>query len=208
MPSRCCTPGPPRPSLPGYDDGGVDSPSTASQRLMAQNAFQVLRAWPASTFAPGLDDSRRRRSRFRITQRVGRQRPRTPKRNPSDRHRRHHDRHCTRGVPIGPRRRIRRTQATSRPGVAVRDLIERLRSNDVDTGLIVAVRNQRGGTSRSPTAGGDQERDLAETHKAQSRRFREWPRTAAIFTSLASSYEHEAGLFDRTAEARRRGLPL
>ena len=178
--------------------GDDQPPSTASQRLMAQNAFQVLRAWPASTFAPGLDDYGGVDSES-LNEWVDSARERL-----SEIHR----------IDIGDTM-IGTALAASPsdpgdewPGVAVRDLIERLRSNDVDTGLIVAVRNQRGGTSRSPTAGGDQERDLAETHKAQSRRFREWPRTAAIFTSLASSYEHEAGLFDRTAEARRRGLPL
>ena len=184
----------PASAIPGDDQ----PPSTASQRLMAQHAFQVLRDWPASTFAPGLDDEGRVDSGS-LNEWVDSARERLSE---IDR------------IDIGDTM-IGTALAASPPdpgdewpGVAVRDLIEQLRSNDVDTGLIVAVRNQRGGTSRSPTAGGDQERDLAGTHKAQSRRFREWPRTAAIFTSLASSYEHEAGLFDRTAEARRRGLPL
>ena len=78
---------------------------------------------------------------------------------------------------------------------------------DVDSGLSIAVRYQRDVTSRSLTAGDDQERELAEGYKAQSRHFREWPRISAIFTSLAHSYEREAAVHDREAEAHRRGLP-
>ena len=92
------------------------------------------------------------------------------------------------------------------PGAAVRDLIERVKSDDLDRGLTIAVCNQRGGTTRSPTDGGDQERELADRYREQSRRFSQWSRTAAIFDNLATTYEHEAGIQDRSAEARRRGL--
>ena len=92
------------------------------------------------------------------------------------------------------------------PSAAVCDLIERVRSDDLDSGLIIAVRNQRGGTTRSPTDGGDQERELAARYRAQGHRFSQWPRAAAIFDSLASSYEDEAAVNDRRAEARRLGL--
>ena len=94
------------------------------------------------------------------------------------------------------------------PSEAVRDLLERLQGDHVDQGLHVTIRNRRGVTSRSPTAGGDQERQLAQNYKQQGHQFREWPRTAAIFNSLASSYEHDAGYHDHDAESRRRGLPL
>ena len=70
----------------------------------------------------------------------------------------------------------------------------------------MAVRSQRGVTWRGVTDGGEQERELAERCRADSRRFQEWPRTAAVFTSLAQSYEHEAGVHDREAESHRRGL--
>ena len=92
------------------------------------------------------------------------------------------------------------------PSEAVRDLLDRLDSDDVDQGLLVAIRNQRGATSRGMTDGGEQERELAERYRADSRRFQQWPRTAAIFTSLAQSYEREADVHDRDAEAWHRGL--
>ena len=93
-------------------------------------------------------------------------------------------------------------------GLAVRDLIERLDSDSIDTGVFVAVRNRRGVTSRSLTAGGGQERTLAQQYHEHRLRFRQWPRTAAIFAGLAQSYEREADQEDEEAEAHRRGLPL
>ncbi|MCY4511830.1 MAG: hypothetical protein OXG35_33420, partial [Acidobacteria bacterium] len=93
------------------------------------------------------------------------------------------------------------------PSAAVRDLIGRVNSDDLDRGLTIAVCNQRGGTTRAPTDGGGQERELAARYREQSRRFSRWPRTAAIFDSLASTYEDEAAVHDRRAEAQRRGLP-
>ncbi|MYL10627.1 MAG: hypothetical protein F4010_00410 [Cenarchaeum sp. SB0669_bin_11] len=175
---------------------GDQPPATASQRLIAQNAFQVLHAWPASTFAPGLDAEGgveaeslnewvdRARKRFDEIDRVG-----------------------VGDTLIGTALAASPPDPDGEwPGIAVRGLLERLQNDEIDNGLSIAVHNQRGVTSRSPTAGGDQERELAESYRAQSRHFREWPRTAAIFTSLARSYDHEAGIYDREAEAHRRGL--
>ena len=94
------------------------------------------------------------------------------------------------------------------PSLAVREPIERLPSDDIDLGLHVALRNQRGATSRSPTDGGDQERRLAATYREKSRNFSAWPRTGAIFEGLAASYEADAALHGRSAKAVRLGLPL
>ena len=81
-----------------------------------------------------------------------------------------------------------------------------MRSDNLDRGLAVAVRDQRGGTTRVPTDGGSQERELAAHYRAQARLLSQWPRTVAIFDSLASIYRDEAAVHDRRAEARRRGL--
>ena len=164
---------------------------------MALNAFDVMHSWPSSQVAPGLDDAGRvdeellngwvDRSRQRLTE---------------------IDRANVGDTMIGTALAASPADPNGEwPGLTVRDLVERLRSDDVDNGLYMAIRNQRGFTSRSPTAGGDQERELAESYSEKSRRFEEWPRTAAIFASLAQSYEHEAASHDREAEARRRGLP-
>ena len=92
------------------------------------------------------------------------------------------------------------------PSEAVRSLLERLQSRDVEQGLCIAVHDRRGVTTRSPTDGGNQERKLADCYREQSRRYEQWPRTAALFSRLAKSYEHEGSVLDRQAEVTRRGL--
>ncbi|MCY3849246.1 MAG: hypothetical protein OXF75_00410 [Acidimicrobiaceae bacterium] len=92
------------------------------------------------------------------------------------------------------------------PGEAVRNLLERLQTAQVDQGLECGILNQRGVTSRSATDGGEQERQLAGNYRAQARRFQKWPRTAEILRGLAESYEREAGINDREAETVRRGI--
>ena len=172
-------------------------PNEVRQRL-ALNAFGVLRSWPEAHFAPdldehgGVDDERLNRwvhhSRTRLAAidraKIGDEMIGTAlAASPSD--------------PDG-----------TWPGLAVRDLIERLGSNSIDMGVFLAVRNQRGVTSRALTAGGAQERALARHYDEQRQRFRQWPRTAAIFAGLVQSYEREAAQEDAEAEAHRRGLPL
>ena len=176
---------------------GGQPPATESQRLIAQDAFRVLHAWPASAFAPGLDNEGGVEAES-LNEWVDRARKRFDE----------IDRVDVGDILIGTALAASPPDPDGDwPGIAVRDLLERLQSDEVDRGLSIAVHNQRGVTSRSPTAGGNQERELAESYRAKSRHFREWPRTAAILTSLARSYDHEAGIHDREAEAHRRGLP-
>ncbi len=173
-------------------------PPTESQRQMAISAYRILSGWPASQFAPGLEGTGgldieplsgwidRAQEALAAVDRaaIGDQMIGTAlASSPAD--------------PNG-----------DWPGEAVRKVLDRLDSDDIDRGLLLALRNQRGVTSRAVTEGGEQERVLAERYRADSRRFLEWPRTAAIFTNLAQSYEHEAGVYDRDAESHRRGLPL
>lgn len=94
------------------------------------------------------------------------------------------------------------------PSAAVRNLLECLESDDIDGGISMAIYNRRGVTTRGITDGGEQERELVDSYQAQSRKYRAWPRTAAVFAELARSYERDAGVADRQAESRRRGLPL
>ena len=94
------------------------------------------------------------------------------------------------------------------PSTEVCDLIERLQSDDVELGLSIAIRSQRGVTSRAPSDGGDQERGLADKYRQTSSRLSTSPRTKAIFEGLAAGYEEEAAWHDRQGEANRRGLPL
>ncbi len=173
---------------------GPEPDETTRQRAL--NAHRLLRSWPLGAFSPGGDgqqdvdaerfdgwvDHARRRLEEIDRQQIG-------------------------DTLIGAALAASPPDSDGEwPSAAVRDLIERVKSDDLDRGLTIAVCNQRGGTTRSPTDGGDQERELADRYREQSRRFSQWPRTAAIFDNLATTYEHEAGIQDRSAEARRRGL--
>ena len=171
---------------------------TAAQQQMAISAMDVLHDWPASQFAPS-DDDEGTLDADALNDWIDATRRRLAEVDRAD----IGDEVIGWALASSPE-----DPRGEWPSEAVRDLLERLQCDHVDQGLHVTIRNRRGVTSRSPTAGGDQERQLAQTYKQQGHRFREWPRTAAIFNSLASSYEHDAGYHDRDAESRRRGLSL
>jgi hypothetical protein len=87
------------------------------------------------------------------------------------------------------------------PARPVRDLIEDLASEDLGRGLEVEVYNSRGVTTRSPTAGGGQERALVEQYTGWATNVSaEWPRTAAMLRRIAGTYERDARREDDSAE--------
>ena len=93
------------------------------------------------------------------------------------------------------------------PCVEVRDLLETTQSEEIENGLQIQIYNNRGATRRGVFDGGEQELELAAKHKERAMQFSDrWPRTAAIFRSLAEGYEREARHFDETAERRRKGF--
>jgi hypothetical protein len=93
------------------------------------------------------------------------------------------------------------------PCEAVRDLLEEVQSDAMDSGLRMRIYNNRGVTSRSLHDGGQQEWDLAADYRSRAEGFSaRWPRTASILRSLAAGYESEARREDSRAELRRRGL--
>ena len=92
------------------------------------------------------------------------------------------------------------------PPQVIRDLLEKLRSDDIELGLEIAARNARGVTSRSPTSGGEQERQIMNRYLAQARRVQlKWPRTARMLRRIAQAYASEAQMNDRDAELRENG---
>jgi hypothetical protein len=87
------------------------------------------------------------------------------------------------------------------PCLEVRDVIEAACSSHIESGLLVGIHNKRGVTTRSPTDGGAQERDLALTYRRHAKAIRmEWPRTAAALEKIASSYDFHAKEHDADAE--------
>jgi hypothetical protein len=87
------------------------------------------------------------------------------------------------------------------PCLPVRELIEITRSNELEIGVQTGVINKRGVTTRLPTDGGAQERDLAKMYQDWSERTRlEFPRTSAMLAKIAKSYEWDAKSHDDDAE--------
>src|SRR5712692_401374 len=89
------------------------------------------------------------------------------------------------------------------PPQVIRNLLEKLRSDNIEIGLEIAERNDRGVTSRSPTAGGEQERQIMTRYLAQAQKVQlKWPRTARMLRRIAQAYASEASMNDRDAELR------
>lgn len=87
------------------------------------------------------------------------------------------------------------------PAEAVRELIERLRSEDLESGLRIGRLNQRGVTTRDPLSGGGLERSLKERYEADAARVAaRWPRTAALLRAFALTYARHASREDVDAE--------
>ena len=83
------------------------------------------------------------------------------------------------------------------PHEAVRDLLERYESRDMERGIEVGLYNQRGMTTRALGEGGKQERELAEKYQQQADEIKYmWPRTAAMLRRIADSYKRDAARWD------------
>lgn len=93
------------------------------------------------------------------------------------------------------------------PGVVVRDLLEDVQLEHIETGLYLQIVNGRGITSRGLEDGGDQELQLAANYRAKAEALADVaPRMAAVFRRIAFSYESEARRNEGDAERFRRGL--
>lgn len=184
-----------KPAGASADD--ASEPTEASLQI-ALNAHEVLHSWPSSQFAPGVDGEGRM-DEASLNSWVDDARERLAELDRTD----IGDRMIGTALAASPA-----DPDGAWPGQAVCGLIERLERDDIDNGMSEAIFAQRGGTTRSPTGGGDQERALAEQYRQKSQSFAGWPRTAALFRGLARSYEHLAEVVDRRAEVHRRGLPL
>ncbi|CCD86689.1 conserved protein of unknown function [Bradyrhizobium sp. ORS 285] len=87
------------------------------------------------------------------------------------------------------------------PVVPIREVIEAIRSRDLETGMMIGKSNRRGVTTRAMGEGGDQERRLAKQYRdwSEATAF-DWPRTSGILENLAKSYDREAKAHDEDAE--------
>jgi hypothetical protein len=93
------------------------------------------------------------------------------------------------------------------PGLVVRDLLEEVQLDHLETGLYLHIVNGRGVTSRGLEDGGDQERKLAGDYRAKAEALADAaPRVAGLFRRIAVSYESDARRNEEDAERFRRGL--
>ena len=87
------------------------------------------------------------------------------------------------------------------PAEGVRDLLEKLKNPEIESGLSRGRYNQRGGSVRGAYDGGVQERTLAQQYETDAKALElTWPRTAAILRNMARSYESDAHHIDREDE--------
>jgi excisionase family DNA binding protein len=87
------------------------------------------------------------------------------------------------------------------PAEPVRDMIERIGSQELENGFLIGRLNSRGVTSRGVYDGGQQERSLAAKYRDWSSiTSSTWPRTARILRSIADDYERDGRRQDAEAE--------
>jgi transcriptional regulator with XRE-family HTH domain len=87
------------------------------------------------------------------------------------------------------------------PALPVRELIETVRSGDIEKGVVLGCRNRRGVTTRRPRDGGAQEHDLVKRYSEYSKATAlEWFRTSAVLDKIATAYEEDARWHDEDAE--------
>jgi len=79
------------------------------------------------------------------------------------------------------------------PHESVREVIEKIKSKDLEIGIEIGIYNQRGAIIKSISEGGKQERELAERYNQFADAIKlKWPRTAAMLKRLAQGYIREA----------------
>ncbi len=88
------------------------------------------------------------------------------------------------------------------PGPVVAAEIERVKSEDVETGVRIERFNKRGVTTRGMDDGGQQERDLADKYAAWAAAAKPWPRTQKLLKAMEATWRHDAEREDREVRLR------
>lgn len=92
------------------------------------------------------------------------------------------------------------TEDAAWPSKSIRDLIEELAAEQVETGIATSRFNQRGAFSKGLYDGGKQERALANQYRDWADVTRKWPRTSALLRRIADDWAHHAARADSEAE--------
>ena len=87
------------------------------------------------------------------------------------------------------------------PCKPVREVIEKVASQDLEIGLGTGVLNSRGVVTKNPSAGGASERALAEQYEGYAAAIRaSHPRTAGVLRAIGESYRHDGSREDFRSE--------
>jgi hypothetical protein len=88
------------------------------------------------------------------------------------------------------------------PLIAVREAVEEIKSEVIERGFSIGLRNLRGVWSKDLYEGGKQERELAEKFERYAKICSRWPRTTKALRSVANDYRSEAKEEDERAKAQ------
>src|SRR5258708_30547335 len=90
------------------------------------------------------------------------------------------------------------------PSIAVRNLLQRLKSDEIENGIVLESFNSRGITSRAMFAGGEQERNLASKWRGIAERLgAKWSRSTALCLKIAEQWRRHAEQEDESARSQR-----
>jgi hypothetical protein len=92
------------------------------------------------------------------------------------------------------------TEDAAWPSKPIRDLIEELAAEQIETGIAISRFNQRGSFSKALYDGGKQERALADQYRNWADVARRWPRTSALLRQIAADWDSHAARADIEAE--------
>jgi hypothetical protein len=171
-----------------YSESGSDvEVVTESQKTLASQAYRLMESW---TTLPGFQDGRLDGTTLQAWVR--------------DAHRLgvNAERGAVGDVYIG---RILSHATPDQDGVwppkPVRELLEELRNDHIENGIVSGVHNKRGVTSRGMLDGGSLERAEARQYRSWGDAVKlEWPRTASLLERIASGFDQSARHHDEDAE--------
>jgi len=86
------------------------------------------------------------------------------------------------------------------PHRAVREIIEKLRSENVEQGIEIERSNMRGVVTKAMYEGGKQERALADQARSWAKAAEKWPHTYAMLLEIAQSWDAHAEREDQRAK--------
>ncbi|MCU1239392.1 MAG: hypothetical protein JWO71_118 [Candidatus Acidoferrum typicum] len=92
------------------------------------------------------------------------------------------------------------TEDAGWPSKPIRDLIEELAAEQVETGIAISRFNQRGSFTKALYDGGRQERALSHQYRNWAQVTRNWPRTSALLSRIAEDWDRHASRADSEAQ--------